>query len=365
MKVGILGAGQLARMLALAAYPLGIEPVCYAASETDCALSVAQGTIGDFDDHKQLSDFCHRVDIVTFENENIPLEHLTQCCPEDKLHPNLTAIVHTQDRLTEKQLFQSLNIPTAPFVAVNRLEDINDALRKYHSPVVVKTRRFGYDGKGQYAIAHESQITSAFPDGNHPPLIAEQKILFQKEVSQLAVRSQLGEIRFYPLTENWHHQGILRQSRAPINNNALQSAARSYTKCLLEKLNYVGVLAVEFFVTEQGLLANEYAPRVHNSGHWTIEGALCSQFGNHLRAICGYPLGNCRARGYSMMLNCLGAMPDPKQMLQLDHVVWHDYGKPARPNRKVGHMTLNHPDLESFDQQCAQLIRSFNFQADQ
>ena len=209
---------------------------------------------------------------------------------------------------------------------------------------MLKTRREGYDGKGQYRIKHPDEITTAWEQLHNHPLLLENTIPFTEEVSQIAVRDRQGNCAFYPLSNNHHEQGILRYTLAPYDNESLTQQAQHATQLLLDHLNYVGVIAVEFFVHNHQLIANEFAPRVHNSGHWTLEGAVTSQFENHLRAICGFSLGCTEAIGYSAMINCIGEEPSLTEMLKQPNLHYHHYGKSPRPNRKVAHMTLHCQD---------------------
>lgn len=341
LTIGILGGGQLARMLTLAASSLGWHTLCVDPSDTPCARDVTTVLQGDYTDETLLKTFAEQVAIVTLENENIPvdtLKYLSSICP---VWPNADAVAEAQDRLIEKQLFQTLHIPTAPFVAVDSKESLIKACDKIGLPAVLKTRRFGYDGKGQYVIRTPADIETAWNTLGSSPLILEGWIAFEKEVSLIAARNQHGDCVFYPLVVNEHKNGILHVSRAPYEDEALTAKAHEYLTLLLNHLNYVGVLAVEFFVYQNELLANEMAPRVHNSGHWTIEGSETSQFEQHLRAIADLPLGSTQSLGYSILLNCVGEEPDIDKVLQHPNVFYHSYGKQAKPNRKLAHITIN------------------------
>lgn len=342
-RVGILGAGQLALMLAEAAVPLGIQIVC-AGGPGDCAAQVTEVLHADLDDRLAVAKFAAGVDLVTIESENIQADVLEDL----KLYPNTRAIAIAQDRLKEKEFFNSCGIGTAPFAAVESLEDLRRALEITGLPAILKTRRMGYDGKGQVRLRHVDQAAAAWAEIGEVPCILEGMVNFTTEVSLIAARGRTGKVVFYPLIENHHRDGILRMSIAPFVDSELQMRAEEYLRTLLEKLEYVGVLAVEFFVTAQMLLANEMAPRVHNSGHWTIEGAVTSQFENHLRAISGMELGSTLSRP-TVMLNCIGAMPTPAETALYKGIARHDYGKEGRPGRKVGHLTISADDRETIE----------------
>ncbi len=333
-RIGILGAGQLALMLAQAAPALDIEVIC-AGSPGDCASQAAEVRSVDLDDVSAVAAFAHTVDLVTVESENIHADVLQGL----NLYPNAHAIAVAQERLLEKQFFRECGIATAPFAPVESLDDLQRAIEEIRLPAILKTRRLGYDGKGQVRLAHAEEAAEAWASVGGVPCILEGMVRFDAEVSLIAARSRMGEIVFYPLVQNHHHEGILRVSIAPFLHQALQNQANQYLTVLLEKLNYVGVLAVEFFVESGKLLANEMAPRVHNSGHWTIEGSATSQFENHLRAIAGRELGSTESRP-TVMLNCIGTMPPEIETLAFPSLFRHDYGKEARPGRKVGHLAF-------------------------
>jgi 5-(carboxyamino)imidazole ribonucleotide synthase len=262
------------------------------------------------------------------------------------VHPCVQALAVSQDRLLEKQCFRELGIPTPPFFDITSEKDLNDALAETGFPAVLKTRRFGYDGKGQHVLRSPGDVKSTFREFGGVPLLLEGFVEFERELSLLAVRSVLGETAFYPLIENHHAGGILRFSRAPAPNVSaeLEESARRHGRALLDRLGYAGVLALELFESKGTLYANEIAPRVHNSGHLTIEGSQTSQFENHLRAILGLPLGSTAPLGPSAMLNCIGTMPDRAMVLGVPGAHFHDYGKAPRAGRKLGHVTLCAPD---------------------
>jgi 5-(carboxyamino)imidazole ribonucleotide synthase len=355
VKLGILGGGQLARMLSLAAYPLGISTVCLDPGLEVCASQVTQVIRGDFKDFAAVSHFLNQVDAVTYETENIPLECANWAAKIRLLYPSAQVLQIAQDRLFEKNFFQNLNIPTPDFVKVDSESELKAACDSLNFPVVLKTRRMGYDGKGQIVIRSSSELSSAWEKLGKNSLILEKFIPFQYEVSLISVRSALGEIRFYPLVRNKHHEGILRWSEAPHEQAEIQRQAQEYTTRILEKFNYVGVFTIEFFFDGSRLLANEMAPRVHNSGHWTIEGAQTSQFENHLRAMFNLPLGSTNALGRSFMVNCIGQMPPLLDVLKIPAVHYHCYGKAPRALRKLGHLTLAETDSEKYHKSKNQL----------
>ncbi len=339
--IGILGGGQLARMLALAGAPLGQRFLIVDNADNACAGQVAPLLRADYRDFKALEEFAKRIDVATFDFENIPADTAHWLTEHTNVFPNPRALAVAQDRLLEKQLFQDLKLETPAFAAVDSKEDLHQAITKIGFPSVLKTRRLGYDGKGQQRLSKVEDIASAFENLGGVPLILEAWVPFEREISVIAVRSREGEFRIYPLTQNWHAQGILSASLAPAPNaERLHDTAFNYAQAIGQRLDYVGVFALELFLYQGRLLGNEIAPRVHNSGHWTIEGTSCSQFENHLRAVLGLPLGNTDALGISVMLNWIGALPDARAILMEPGAHWHDYGKSPRVGRKVGHATV-------------------------
>ncbi len=343
--VGILGGGQLARMLVLAGAPLGIRFAVFDPAVDACAGQVAPLQVGAFDDVATLAAFAGQVDVITFDFENVQAASAQQLAAQVPVFPSPAALAVAQDRLSEKTLFRELGIPVPEFAAIDDRAGLDAALARIGTPCVLKTRRFGYDGKGQFRIKTLADADVAWDalgaQAAHVGLIVEAFVPFQREVSVVAVRGRDGEFRAWPLTENWHVDGVLSASLAPASvDAALQASAESHARAVAEKLDYVGVFALELFVRDGELLANEMAPRVHNSGHWTIEGAETSQFENHVRAVLGLPLGSTAMRGHACMLNWLGAMPEARAFLAVPGGHWHDYGKQARDGRKVGHATL-------------------------
>lgn len=337
MKVGVLGAGQLGQMLALAGQPLNLEFVFIDRSADACAAHLGCMIVGELQDQVKLVQLCKLVDLVTYESENIPAATAEFVSAQNRLFPELNALLSSQDRWVEKNFFRELNIPVADFLTIDSQEDAVKAAEKFMFPFIIKTRRQGYDGKGQFQVKNSEDLLR-LQQHNLNNMIAEKMVKFQREVSIIAVRSQNGEIRFYDLCENQHQAGILQQTRNR-PNDPLFNSAKQYAEKVLTKLNYVGVLVIEFFDCDGKLIANEMAPRVHNSGHWTIEGAVCSQFENHLRAICNLPLGETQSRGNFLMTNIIGDFADYSDLLNTANAFVHDYGKAPRIGRKLGHVT--------------------------
>ena len=339
-RVGIIGAGQLGQMLGFAARNIGVECVFLDPGDDPPAAVAGDVLRYDFDSDAGLAELARRTDLITYEFENVPVHALAKL-PEDTIvYPPATALEHAQDRMIEKTLFEQLGIPVPGFRSVESAEDLSKAADELGLPIVLKTRRLGYDGKGQIVVRERAEIGNAVDSLGGVDLIAEQWVPFDREVSAIGARSASGEVAFYPLTQNEHLNGILSVSRAPADAGALEAAARQYLERLLTHLDYVGVLALELFVTSDGLLANEFAPRVHNSGHWTIEGAETSQFENHLRAILDLPLGSTDMCGEAGMVNLIGRIPDDREPLDTPPCHLHDYGKAPRAGRKLGHINV-------------------------
>jgi 5-(carboxyamino)imidazole ribonucleotide synthase len=329
-------------MLALAGHPLGMQfRVLEPAAECPAA-AVADHDRGEYEDYQALFAFCQGLDAVTFEFENVPVESARWLAERVPVYPTPRALEVGQDRIAEKAFFQNLGVPVPPFAAVDSSSDLVTAIERIGLPAVLKTTRFGYDGKGQAVLQTRADVDSIWATLGGRPLVLEGFVPFERELSILAVRGRSGELAFYPLVENIHRNGILRVSTGPANgvSRELQAKAEGIAQKALEALGYVGVLAVELFQAGDQLLVNEMAPRVHNSGHWTIEGAETSQFENHLRAVAGLPLGSTAAVGQSVMINLIGGWPDPAAVLAIPGAHLHLYGKKPRPNRKVGHITV-------------------------
>ena len=346
--LGILGGGQLARMLALAAAPLGVKTLVVDGVADACAGQVAPLVVADWTDYAALEAFASKVDVVTFDFEILPADTAHVRAVRVAVFPAPQALAVAQDRLAEKTMFRDCGLQTAAFMAVDTREMLDQALATIGTPAILKTRRLGYDGKGQFRLHSIADADAAWASlgaaAARHGLILEAFVPFQRELSVIAVRGRNGDFNTWPLTRNWHTDGVLSMSLAPAPDiDQLQGRATELARTLAERLGYVGVFALELFVKDGELLGNEMAPRVHNSGHWTIEGAHTSQFENHVRAVLGMPLGNGEARGVSAMFNWIGDLPDPAPVLRTVDAHWHDYGKQARPGRKVGHATLCAP----------------------
>lgn len=339
MRLGILGGGQLARMIALAGHPLGVRCSFLDPAADACAGQVGDLIVGAYDAPEGLDRLAAANDVVTFEFESVPASSAERLAGRVRVQPPPAALEVAQDRLHEKRLFQELGIETAAFQEINSQQQL-DAARP--AAGVLKTRRLGYDGKGQRLLAGAADAVAAFDQLGGVPLILEQLVEFDRELSMVAVRAQDGEVRCYPLVENHHRDGILRITHAPAPELTaqLQEQGECYATLVAERLDYVGVLALELFQVGGRLLANEMAPRVHNSGHWTIDGAETSQFENHLRAVLGLPLGSVELRGPCTMVNLIGAVPPVAELAAIDGAHLHLYGKQPRAGRKLGHVTV-------------------------
>ena len=360
MTIGMVGAGQLGRMLALAGYPLGLDFLFLDRSGDVPAAKLAPLLVGEFTDQALLRRLAKRSEVLSFDWENISVATLRAATRglRTRISPPLRALATGQDRLAEKRLFERLRIPTTRYAPVASRAGLERACARIGLPGVLKTRRLGYDGKGQTVIRNRAALASAWNALGSVPLLYEELVDFELEVSALGVRARDGREVLYPLTRNWHAEGILRLSVAPWEAPALERQARAHLRSVLRDFNYVGTLAIEFFVRDGRLLANELAPRVHNSGHWTIEGAVTSQFENHLRAIAGLPLGSAAAVGHAAMVNLIGRMPPARDVLSQPGVHLHDYGKTPRPGRKLGHCTLVAPTATERNRQTRRLLRN-------
>ncbi len=355
--IGVLGGGQLGRMLALAGLPLGLRFRFLDPSPAAPSARLGEFLCGDYQDPGLLPRFVEGLDLLTYEFENVPLDTARWLATRVPVYPPPQALEASQDRVKEKTLFQSLQIPTPEFAAVQSRAELADALARIGLPAVLKTCRFGYDGKGQRVFTSDDDVEAAWQALRGAPLILEKRIDFDRELSILAVRSLAGEIVLYPLVENLHRRGILRLSRVPVLNlsAAVQEQAAEYARRVLPHLDYVGVLAIEFFQVGESLLANEMAPRVHNSGHWTIEGARTSQFANHLRAVKGWPLGDPHVLGQVAMVNIIGTIPNADAVLAIPGAALHLYDKAPAPDRKLGHITIVHEDRSGVDARLERL----------
>jgi 5-(carboxyamino)imidazole ribonucleotide synthase len=343
--IGILGAGQLGRMLALAGYPLGMRFRFFDPAPDSPASLLAEHIVADYADTAALDRFAHGLDVVTYEFENVSVDAVRQLERSVPVYPPAIALEKGQDRFVEKSFFRELGIPTA---------DFSIETKSIPFPSVVKTRRMGYDGKGQAVLSSQADMNIELLA--QPDLIVEEFISFDRELSIISARNRVGEMVFYPLTENHHRDGILRLSLVDGNvSSSLQQQAEEYARAVMNALNYVGVLTIEFFEKDGQLLANEMAPRVHNSGHWTIDGAVTSQFENQLRAVTDAPLGSTNPLGACAMVNLIGTIPDVKSVLKIEGAHLHLYDKSPRPKRKLGHITFVEKDVATLHKKLDQL----------
>ena len=362
--VGVLGAGQLARMLAQAGQKSGLQFIFLDPAKDACAAEFGEHIQAAWDDEVALRQLGQRCDVVTFDFENVPeasASLIESLCP---VFPPPLALFTSQDRLREKNLMNDLDIPVAPFMAVSSRPELIAAVESLGLPCVLKTRRFGYDGKGQTVLRFQEDLERAWHTLGDQPLICESFVSFDAECSIIAARGQDGATRFWPLTRNLHRDGVLAISMAPAFDQDLQTRAEALITPILDKLAYVGVLALELFLKNDELLVNEFAPRVHNSGHWSIDGAVTSQFENHLRAICGQPLGSTALSQQSLMFNLLGQMPGAADAADDIHVHWHNYRKGARDGRKIGHVTVTTETRGELVARAAQLAAQLGVAAE-
>jgi 5-(carboxyamino)imidazole ribonucleotide synthase len=353
-------------MLGLAGIPLGLSFRFLDPSPEAPARMVGDLVVGDLDDVAAAAKAADGSDVVTNEWEGVPAATAVALAADLPVRPSARALEVSQDRLVEKTTLQELGIATAPFRAVDDRAALAAALADLGMPAVLKTRRGGYDGKGQAVLRADGDADTAWAELGGVPLILEGFVPFRRELSIVAVRALDSTVACWPVVENTHELGILRVTRAPASDidDGLQARAERCIRPLLDALDYVGVGCVELFDVDGELLANEIAPRVHNSGHWTIEGAHTSQFENHLRAVLGRPLGDTAARGVSAMVNCIGALPDRDAVLAVPGAHLHDYGKRARRGRKVGHITVCAADPGSLEPALAPVLDLVRASAD-
>ncbi|MGN6789617.1 MAG: 5-(carboxyamino)imidazole ribonucleotide synthase [Rhodanobacteraceae bacterium] len=366
--LGILGGGQLARMLVLAGAPLGVRFRIVDNMADACAGQLAPLSTVGWDNVEKLEPFAREIDAATFDFENVPAATAEWLAAHTHVAPNALSLATAQDRVLEKALFRECGLPTAEFADVATRADLDAALARIGAPAILKTRREGYDGKGQFRIRTLADADAAWQalgaQAETRGLILEGFVDFDFEASVVAVRAADGEFRAWPVTRNWHVDGILSASLAPaVRGATIEESSFAHTRAIAEKLGYVGVFALELFVKRGELLGNEMAPRVHNSGHWTIEGAVTSQFENHVRAVLGMPLGDTSARFPSCMLNWIGELPDRDKLLAIPGAHWHDYGKSPRPGRKVGHATVCAPDRQTLATRLARGGRAWGREA--
>jgi 5-(carboxyamino)imidazole ribonucleotide synthase len=351
MKLAILGGGQLGRMLGLAAVPLGVECRFLDPSSSAGAGAVGELHVGALDDIDAIAQVVDGCDAITYEWEGVPARALEPFVDTHFVAPPLRALARSQDRVAEKTLANSLGLGTAPWCPVDSIDELRAALDDIGTPAILKTRSGGYDGKGQVRISSPADTENAWKELDESgPLVLEGFVDFARELSVIGCRGRDGAIVVWPVAQNHHDRGILRESRVPVDVST-QARADALIRRLLTELDYIGVLCAELFDVGTDLLVNEFAPRVHNSGHWTIEGSVTSQFANHVRAVLGLPLGLTNlASGPTVMLNCVGRMPDARDALAIPGAHLHDYGKSPRSGRKVGHLTLVAPDEETLEE---------------
>ncbi|MGZ5299932.1 MAG: 5-(carboxyamino)imidazole ribonucleotide synthase [Actinomycetota bacterium] len=360
MRVGIVGGGQLGRMLAIAGYPLDIRCTTLDPARDSPASQVARSIVGAYDDREALARLAEGADVLTYEFENVPVDAARFLMELAPVFPPAEALEIAQDRVREKVLFGDVHLPTAPHEAVATPGELRAAVERVGTPAMLKTRRLGYDGKGQAVIRDTVLAEDAWRAIGEVPCILERIVDLDRELSILGVRGRDGSVAFYPLVENHHREGILRLSVAPAPELTpdLQAKAESHARAVMDRLEYVGVMAIELFQVGDDLLGNEMAPRVHNSGHWTIEGAETSQFENHLRAVTGLPLGSTAVRGSSVMVNLIGTLPDTVAIAAIPGAHLHLYGKEPRPGRKLGHITIVGGEPGSVDPDLLEAVGS-------
>jgi 5-(carboxyamino)imidazole ribonucleotide synthase len=354
-RIGVVGGGQLGRMLGLAGIPLGFRFLFLDPARDACASAAGPLLQAGFDDVEAVSELARQCDIATFDFENVPESSARAMAGIAPFYPPPQALGAGQDRLAEKNLLVDLGAAVPDFHSVASRTDLLEGLDRVGYPAVLKTRRFGYDGKGQAVLRDAEDLERAWQRLGDASLVLEAFVPFEAECSLIGVCGADGESRFWPLTRNVHADGILALSRPGGFGPELQAAAEDTMRALMERLEYRGVLTIEFFLADGRLLVNEFAPRVHNSGHWTIDGSPCSQFENHLRAIAGLPLGETTMRAHSLMFNWIGRMPPQPEALAVGGVHWHDYGKQPRPGRKIGHATVTADSEEALRERAERL----------
>ncbi|MCX5652626.1 MAG: 5-(carboxyamino)imidazole ribonucleotide synthase [Planctomycetota bacterium] len=355
-KIGVLGGGQLGQMLGLSAIPLGIECVFYDPSPDAPARVAGRHISAAWSDREALAEFAASVERITFEFENVPAASLAFLAERKPVFPGVRSLELTCDRIREKEFLRGAGVPVQPFAAVTVRSELDLALATVGTHGVLKTRTLGYDGKGQRVVHSADELARAWDSLDHAPCIYEAFVPFDREVSVVATRGADGEIAAYPVVENLHTQGILFRSIAPARvSDGLARAAEGHARRVLEALGHVGTLALEMFVADGTLVANEVAPRVHNSGHWTIHGARTSQFENHMRAVAGLPLGDTGMAELSAMVNFVGGLPTREEILAIPGASLQLYGKNPRPGRKVAHVGIVAPTRAELDERLARV----------
>lgn len=357
MKIGVLGAGQLGRMLAISGYPLNHQ-FGFSGNANDEPSALLGHMFALEDNADNIESLVAFADVITYESENTDVEIVKEINKNVNVYPGEKSLFTTQHRGREKALFDQLNIPCAPYQMVNSEADLKAAVEQIGLPAILKIATEGYDGKGQFLMRDESQITEAWQSMNGVESILEGFVNFKRELSLIAVRGIDNDHRYYPLVENTHHDGILRLTIAPAQDidPAVQTTAEHYMQTLLDEMDHVGVLTIELFETEDGLVVNEMAPRVHNSGHWSIEGANTSQFENHVRAITGMPLGDTTpTHNFSAMVNIISKIGPTDVVLNMPNTHLHLYDKAERADRKLGHINITASSKKELNHSIQQL----------
>ncbi|MEL6869261.1 MAG: 5-(carboxyamino)imidazole ribonucleotide synthase [Pseudomonadota bacterium] len=363
MRIGIIGGGQLGRMLALAGTPLGMSFTVLDPGESPCASEVAHHVRAAFNDADALRTLIESNDAVTFEFENIPAAVL-EAIATDTLQPPVKALLTAQDRQREKQCFEHIGLPVAPWRYADSQQSVDAAIETLGLPLIAKTATLGYDGKGQQRLKHAEDAADLFAQLGSVPLLIERLVDFEREVSIVGTRNRRGDMVIYPITQNIHRNGILHRSQRIELPRDLKRQGIHHLRNLANTLDYVGTLALECFVCDNVLLGNEFAPRVHNTGHWTLDGTHCSQFENHLRAVADLPLGSTLSEHPAGMLNLVGQMPPPRQIIQSANTFLHAYNKAPRPGRKLGHINVIGKDQPSVNAQLDALERELGIHSD-
>jgi 5-(carboxyamino)imidazole ribonucleotide synthase len=354
--IGILGGGQLAQMLAQAGYPLGFRFVFFDPSKDACAGLLGKLIVADYENEMALEEFAKQCDFVTYDFENVPVQAAEFVQKRTKVFPSPKVLEIAQDRLSEKSLFKELGIPVGDYYSVDSYSELVFAVKSCNYDGFLKTRRLGYDGKGQYRITKNTDLKDLWSKIDGGSFIFEQAVNFIREISVITVRNQNGDCLFYELCENKHKDGILTTTLVPAKASKASKKAHVYAKQIADHINYVGVIVIEMFETDKGMFINEMAPRVHNSGHWSIEGAVTSQFENHLRAGMDLPLGSTEmSKGFSAMINWIGEIPAIALSTKEKDLYWHIYGKQDRPGRKVGHATVVASDANALHSKVVKL----------
>jgi 5-(carboxyamino)imidazole ribonucleotide synthase len=360
--IACLGGGQLGRMLALEAHRMGVRTRCFDPAPDACAGQVCPLYVADWHDAETLADFLSGVDGVTYEFERVPVDTArlaTELVSEEKLRPGVESLRIAQDRLLEKQLFASVGIDTPGYARIDSEDDLRRAAHELGLPCILKTRRGGYDGRGQVRINASADLDDALDPIDFQPAILERRIDFQRELSLISARTADGQVLHFPLVENHHIAGILSHTVAPAPGvpETARDWAHAHAERLLAALDHVGVLTIEFFDTGDRLLGNELAPRVHNSGHWTQNACHTSQFEQHLRAVLDLPLGPVGVRGPAAMVNLIGAVPPRRDLLAIPHSAVHLYGKAPRQGRKLGHVNIAADSAADRDEALERVLR--------